>query len=205
MKQMHVATANPLHDTVCVAVGGVRIETGFSVHEGPDVQRLSQAVLQLAVVNMFVAVTLRVIALIIALVYSLYSEVVTVCINIVFSVIIMRLGVRGVKTRNRPMCPLCCGYLTAFYITYIILAVMEAISVVVALVDGFVFLTLIDFFFLVLYCVTAEQSRRLLDVLALLPDRDGPESFDISVGVLEATHIDVITPASPKPLTRAVV
>lgn len=193
---------NPL---VCVALGPVTIATGFEIHEGPEVQRLSQTVLHLAFANMVVAGTLRVIALIIALVYSLYSEVVTCVVNIVFALIVMQLGVRGVKTRNRPMCPCCCGYLTAFYITYIILAVLEAISVIVALVDGFVVLTLIDVFFLILYCVTAEQSRRLLDVLALLPDRDCPDSFDrdVTVGVLEATHIDVIT--SPKPITRAVV
>lgn len=51
------------------------IVSGFSAHEDAEVHRLSRLVLHLAVINCFVTVTMRLVGLIIALVYAVYSQV----------------------------------------------------------------------------------------------------------------------------------
>lgn len=146
--------------------------SGFTSDEDIALHRLSKKVLQLAMVNCFVSVTIRLIGLMLAIVYDSKSQLLSFVINVTFSIVLMYLGIRGVKTRNAPCCPCCCGTLTAFYVVYIILAVIESFAILVSIIDGFIILVLLDMFVLILYSVTAEYARRLLETLTLLPDED---------------------------------
>ena len=183
--EMTVPTANPLttrrrpQEVYVALVPGFQptpgssftIVSGFGSDEDDAVHRLSRVVLQLAMLNYIVAVTLRLIALVIALIHHWYSQIATLLLNVAFAHVVLYLGIRGVKSRNGPCCTFCCGPLTAFYVIYIILAVVEAFAVLVELLDGFVVLLVLDLAFLVLYAVTAEHARRLLEALTLLPER----------------------------------
>mmetsp|Transcript_6213 Transcript_6213/g.18821 ORF Transcript_6213/g.18821 Transcript_6213/m.18821 type:complete len:226 (-) Transcript_6213:207-884(-) len=219
---MTVPTANPLTreppQAVYVALvpgtqptpgSSFTIVSGFESTEDDAVHRLSRVVLQLAMLNYIVAVTLRLIALVIALINHWYSQIVTLVLNVAFAHVVLYLGIRGVKTRNGQCCSCCCGPLTAFYVIYIILTIVEAFAVFVELLDGFVVLVLFDFAFLVLYAATAEQARRLLEALALLPERtsfDGPPPgpgtppalvSQPTVAVAEATEVIPDKPPLP--------
>ena len=136
-----------------------------------EVHRVSQHVLQLAAINCFLTCTIRLIALIFALIRGYFSLVTIYLVDVALAVLVMHLGVRGVKTRNAPCCGHCCGCLTGFYIVYIVLSILEAINFFVAVAWGLALAAIVDLAFLILYCVTAEEARKLLDLLATMPRR----------------------------------
>ena len=194
------ATATPLRaqPVYITIVPGSMILSGYAENEGAEIHRLSKTVLRLAVVNCLLAYTIRLIALVVAFLYGWYSQIFGYLVDIAFATLVLYLGVQGVRTRNDLCCGCCCGYLTGFFLVYLFLAVMEAIYFLIAVIQGYVLIAIISFAFLCLYCVTAEQSRRLLDVLATVP-RDPPSTTTSvvhsqpTVAVAEATDVRIVS------------
>ncbi|KAK7230901.1 hypothetical protein SO694_00074196 [Aureococcus anophagefferens] len=191
-------TASPLQtgQPVYVAlVPGVRaeaghfgvIQSGWTTADAQEIHELSRQVLQLAMVNCVVAVTFRVVALVLMALQGRVTYVVEFWI--VFAFVVLFLGVQGVKLRNPPLVECCaCGHLqgrkrviqrrfnvshlTAFYSIYIVFSVLAGISVLFCVVTGLWGYFVVNALFLALYSVTADKSRRLLDAL----ERSGTDS-----------------------------
>mmetsp|Transcript_23227 Transcript_23227/g.30078 ORF Transcript_23227/g.30078 Transcript_23227/m.30078 type:complete len:234 (-) Transcript_23227:169-870(-) len=184
-----------------VAGGRFTIASGFTNEDNAELHTLSKSVVQLAMINCLLTVTLRVIGLIVVLVYGWYSQMIMYTIDIIFAILVMWLGVQGVKTRNAQGSGCCCGYLTAFYIMYIILSVLEAIAVLIALIEGYI-IVIVDFAFLCLYIYTAEQTRKLLELLgreggtgSTGPHHRSHESTHVNptIAVAEATDVTILS------------
>ena len=184
MEMTGLPTANPLQQgqPVYVALvpgvsaqegGRFVVRSGWTTSDAEEIHELSRHVLQLATVNCVVAVTFRVIALIIVIIQNKVTWIIEYCFWIVFTFIVLHLGVQGVKLRNPPLVACCaCGHLTAFYSIYIIFSVLAGISVLLCLVTGLWGYFVVNVLFLTLYSVTADKARRLLDAL----ERSGTDS-----------------------------
>ncbi|KAH8076208.1 ubiquitin-protein transferase [Aureococcus anophagefferens] len=175
MEMQGLPTASPLQtgQPVYVAlVPGVRaeaghfgvIQSGWTTADAQEIHELSRQVLQLAMVNCVVAVTFRVVALVLMALQGRVTYVVEYAFWIVFAFVVLFLGVQGVKLRNPPLVECCaCGHLTAFYSIYIVFSVLAGISVLFCVVTGLWGYFVVNALFLALYSVTADKSRRLLD------------------------------------------
>ena len=127
---IEVPTANPLQpnaETTYVSlVPGIPADANsvFSIRNGYDdvnpesakkIHRLSTRVLQLAVVNAVVIVTIRAVYIAFWAMEGRDLLVAEYSVYIFFSLVILYLGVQGVRKKNPPCCGGCgCGYLTTF-------------------------------------------------------------------------------------------
>ena len=181
---IEVPTANPLQpnaETTYVSlVPGVPADANsvFSIRNGYDdvqpeaakkIHRLSTRVLQLAVVNAVVIVTIRVVYIALWAMEGRDVLVAEYSVYIFFSLVILYLGVQGVRKKNPPCCGGCgCGYLTTFYAIYIVFAAVSALTVLIALIFLNFIAFVINLAFFVLYVATANYTRLLLDELRKL-------------------------------------
>ena len=147
---IEVPTANPLQpnaETTYVSlVPGIPADANsvFSIRNGYDdvqpeaakkIHRLSTRVLQLAVVNAVVIVTIRVVYIALWAMEGRDVLVAEYSVYIFFSLVILYLGVQGVRKKNPPCCGGCgCGYLTTFYAIYIVFAAVSALTVLISLI-----------------------------------------------------------------------
>ena len=147
---IEVPTANPLQpnaETTYVSlVPGIPADANsvFSIRNGYDdvnpesakkIHRLSTRVLQLAVVNAVVIVTIRVVYIAFWAMDGRDLLVAEYSVYIFFSLVILYLGVQGVRKKNPPCCGGCgCGYLTTFYAIYIVFAAVSALTVLISLI-----------------------------------------------------------------------
>lgn len=122
--------------------------------------------------------------------------VITFVVDVAFAGLVLYLGVQGVKNRNAACCcDECCGYLRCFYIIYICLAVLDALSFLVLAINGDWIFAMLDLAFLALHSVTAENSRQLLDLLEHLSRNPLPTTTTTSV----VHHNPGIPPAASTP------
>ncbi|KAH8096117.1 ubiquitin-protein transferase [Aureococcus anophagefferens] len=151
-------TASPLQtgQPVYVAlVPGVRaeaghfgvIQSGWTTADAQEIHELSRQVLQLAMVNCVVAVTFRVVALVLMALQGRVTYVVEYA-----SPAAPRGAVPGAATA-RPRA----GHLTAFYSIYIVFSVLAGISVLFCVVTGLWGYFVVNALFLALYSVTADN------------------------------------------------
>jgi hypothetical protein len=147
---IEVPTANPLQpnaETTYVSlVPGIPADANsvFSIRNGYDdvnpeaakkIHRLSTRVLQLAVVNAVVIVTIRAVYIAFWAMEGRDLLVAEYSVYIFFSLVILYLGVQGVRKKNPPCCGGCgCGYLTTFYAIYIVFAAVSALTVLISLI-----------------------------------------------------------------------
>ena len=143
------------------------VVSGYAENEDPEIHRLSKIVLQLALTNFALSFFVELIVLVRELFRKNYFIVVSFVFWVAFAYYVMRLGIRGVQSRNAPCCR--CGkeygYLEAFRCIYIFLACLRAIILVAAWVNFDATEFIFNVLLLILLASTADYAKKLLNVI----------------------------------------
>lgn len=174
------------------------VQSGFASTEDDRVHRLSRIVLQLAVLNFVLSLSIELFALVQDLVDGMYISIVYFLFWVGFAYYVMWLGVQGVKTRNASCCDCCqdCGFLQAFQFIYVVFAFLRAVSLLVAVISTNVRDIVFNLLLLALTSTTAEYTRQLLTTIRLLPPSvraaaANPSDLPVPLATVQNTEDDV--------------